>query len=240
MEFDVLRGFTRQKFLLILPLMSSHHFVKEKQEPALIIANGEACSRELLGQLLEWQPTVMVLDGALTRVLELGVKIDIVLGDFDREHDPESRLAGQHPVKIVFTPDQDKTDLEKGIEYFINEGYDAVNIVWATGLRADHTMANITNMVKYRGKANLVMWDDYSKIFMINGRFEKWYPKGFTLSLVPVGYADGITTSGLLYNLENERLELGLRIGSSNEAAGNGPVVIEYTDGHLLLMECHD
>ncbi|HYG16495.1 MAG TPA: thiamine diphosphokinase, partial [Bacteroidia bacterium] len=41
--------------------MSSHHFVKEKQEPALIIANGEACSRELLGQLLEWQPTVMVL-----------------------------------------------------------------------------------------------------------------------------------------------------------------------------------
>jgi thiamine pyrophosphokinase len=36
--------------------MSSHHFVKELQEPALIIAHGEECSAELLGQLLEWEP----------------------------------------------------------------------------------------------------------------------------------------------------------------------------------------
>ena len=59
--------------------MSSHHIVRDTQEPALIIANGEACSRELLDQLLEWNPVVMVLDGALPRVLELGIKIDIVL-----------------------------------------------------------------------------------------------------------------------------------------------------------------
>ena len=59
--------------------MSSHHIVKDKQEPALIIANGEECSQELMGQLLEWQPTVMVLDGALDRVLPLGIKVDIVL-----------------------------------------------------------------------------------------------------------------------------------------------------------------
>jgi len=44
--------------------MSSHHIVREKQEPALIIANGEACSTELLNQLLEWSPFVVVLDGA--------------------------------------------------------------------------------------------------------------------------------------------------------------------------------
>ena len=32
--------------------MSSHHIVRDDQEPALIIANGAACSDELLGQLL--------------------------------------------------------------------------------------------------------------------------------------------------------------------------------------------
>ena len=63
--------------------MSSHHFVREGQEPALIIANGAACDPERMGQLLEWNPFVLVLDGALHRVLELGIRIDAVLGDFD-------------------------------------------------------------------------------------------------------------------------------------------------------------
>ena len=33
--------------------MSSHHIVRDDQEPALIIANGASCSEELLGQLLD-------------------------------------------------------------------------------------------------------------------------------------------------------------------------------------------
>ena len=40
--------------------MSSHHIVRDDQEPALIIANGASCSNELLGQLLEWSPIVIV------------------------------------------------------------------------------------------------------------------------------------------------------------------------------------
>ena len=49
--------------------MSSHHIVRDDQEPALIIANGAACSIELLGQLLEWSPLVVVLDSAMERVV---------------------------------------------------------------------------------------------------------------------------------------------------------------------------
>jgi thiamine pyrophosphokinase len=220
--------------------MSSHHFVKENQEPALIIANGEECSAELMGQLLEWQPTVMVLDGALDRVLQLGIRFDIVLGDFDREHNPEEKLANHHPVKIVHTPDQDKTDLEKGLDYLIDSGCPAVNIIWATGKRADHTIANITNIVKYKNLINIVMWDNYSKIFPINSSFEKKYLKGTPLSLIPVGFAGGIITQGLLYNLNDENLEIGARIGSSNEASSDGIVKITYKTGNLLLMECKD
>jgi thiamine pyrophosphokinase len=51
--------------------MSSHHIVRDDQEPALIIANGASCSEELMGQLLEWSPLVIVLDSAIERVLEL-------------------------------------------------------------------------------------------------------------------------------------------------------------------------
>ena len=63
--------------------MSSHHIVRDDQEPALIIANGEACSDDLLDQLMEWSPFVLVLDGAIHRVLEKQIKFDAWLGDFD-------------------------------------------------------------------------------------------------------------------------------------------------------------
>ena len=71
--------------------MSSHHIIRDKQEPALIIANGEECTMDLLEQLLEWSPTVVVLDGAIERVISLGIKVDVWLGDFD--HSEKHSLA---------------------------------------------------------------------------------------------------------------------------------------------------
>jgi thiamine pyrophosphokinase len=220
--------------------MSSHHIVRDTQEPALIIANGEACSKDLLNQLLEWNPIVMVLDGALQRVLELGIKIDIVLGDFDREHHPEQFLAHQIPVEIIHTPDQNKTDLQKGIELLISRNHKAINIIWATGKRADHTLNNLNCLAYYKDQVNLVMYDDYSKIVCLPSKFDKWYPKGANISLLPLGLVTGISSSGLLYNLTNETLETGVRSSSSNESAADGTVKISHQSGHLLLMECKD
>ncbi|GAB2790656.1 thiamine diphosphokinase [Rhabdobacter roseus] len=220
--------------------MSSHHIVREKQEPALIIANGEACSEELLGQLLEWSPYVLVLDHAIHRVLPLGIKIDAWLGDFDHGHDFEAVLAQQHPLEIIHTPDQDKTDLNKAIEFLIERGFPAANIVWATGRRADHAITNLTDLVRYKDQIRLVMLDDHSKIFPLRGTFEKWYAAGTPLSLIPVGTVQGIVTSGLKYNLHHETLTLGYRTGSSNEVAADGFVRITAHTGDLLIMECWD
>jgi thiamine pyrophosphokinase len=220
--------------------MSSHHIVKDKQEPALIIANGEACSDELLGQLLEWSPFVVVLDAAASRVLERGIKFDVLLGDFDRDFDPDAILAKQYPLEIIYRLDQDKTDLEKGIEFLIERTFPAVNIIWVTGRRADHTLANLTNIVKYKNQIKIVLFDDYSKIFPLVGTYEKWYAAQTPISLIPVGTVDGIVTSGLKYNLDNETLTLGYRNGNSNETEADGFVRISAQSGDLLIMECQD
>ncbi|AWG24527.1 thiamine diphosphokinase [Flavobacterium kingsejongi] len=220
--------------------MSSHHIVRDDQEPALIIANGAACSKELLGQLLEWSPIVIVLDSAIERVLELGIKVDVLLGDFDNGFDPHLYAAQQYPMKIVHTPDQDKTDLEKAFDYLITNAIPAVNVVWATGKRADHTITNLTNIVRFRNLLKIVILDDHSKIFQLPPTFRKWYPKGSPISLIPVGVASGITTANLKYPLDNETLTIGYRTGSSNEALEDGIVTITHTSGDLLLMECFD
>lgn len=220
--------------------MSSHHIVRDDQEPALIIANGAECSNELLGQLLEWSPIVIVLDNAMERVVNLGIKVDVLLGDFDDDFNPEIYKEKQFPLEIVHTPNQDKTDLEKAFDYLIEKGHKAVNVIWATGKRADHTITNITNIVSYRNKLKIVILDDHSKVFLLPNKFEKWYTKNTPISLIPIGKVSGITTQNLFYPLKNEELTIGYRTGSSNHATEDGIVKIEHTDGDLLLMECWD
>ena len=220
--------------------MSSHHIVRTDQEPALIIANGQSCRNELLGQLLEWSPLVVVLDSAIQRVIDLNIKVDVLLGDFDRDFDPVLYERQQFPIEIVYTPNQDKTDLEKAFDYLIERKIPAVNVVWATGRRADHSITNMTNIVRYRNKLKIVILDDYSKIFLLQPDFKKWYTANSILSLIPVGTVTGITSNNLTYELNDDTLIMGYRTGSSNSVKEDGIVSIEHISGDLLLMECED
>ena len=220
--------------------MSSHHIVRDDQEPALIIANGAACSTELLGQLLEWSPLVVVLDSAIERVLELGIKVDVLLGDFDRGFDSEIYRTSQYPIEIVHTEDQEKTDLEKACDYLVERGIPAVNVVWATGKRADHTITNLTNIVRHRDSLKIVILDDHSKIFLLPRKFEKWYTAKTPISLIPIGVVNGISSTNLKYELNNDTLTMGYRTGSSNSVENDGIVTIMHNTGDLLMMECFD
>lgn len=219
--------------------MSSHHIIREKQEPALIIANGESCSMEILGQLLEWSPTVVVLDGAIQRVLDLGIKIDVWLGDFDHLHEINLDLIN-YPFEKVHTPDQEYTDLEKALMYLEEKGYPAANIVWATGRRMDHTLNNFHSLKRMVNRMKMVMIDDYSVIYPLPKTFQKWYPKGTSLSIMPFGEAYQVKSKGLKFELNHEQLALGVLTSSSNETTQDGIVEITYESGMLLMMECVD
>lgn len=220
--------------------MSSHHIVRDDQEPALIIANGAECSKELMGQLLEWSPLVIVLDSAIERVIKLGIKVDVLLGDFDGGLNPDDYRDMQYPLEIVHTPDQDKTDLEKAFDYLVGRKIPAVNVIWATGRRADHTITNITNIVRYRDLLKIVILDDNSKVFLLPPVFEKWYPAATPISLIPIGNVTGITTKNLKYPLNDGELTMGYRTGSSNQVLNDGMVYIGHKKGDLLMMECYD
>lgn len=224
--------------------MSSHHVVREKQEPALIIANGEACSSDLLEDLLAWSPFVVVLDSAIHRVNELNIKVNVLLGDFDRDEvEIELIQEEQFPIEIVHTPDQNKTDLQKGIEFLIDRGFPAVNIIWATGRRTDHTFNNIASIVAYKEQIKIAIIDDHTIVYPLLPRpniFEKWYAKDTIISLLPIGKAIGVSTTNLLYNTENQDFTLGYFTGSSNQVATDGTIEVSYSSGDLLLMEAYD
>lgn len=221
--------------------MSSHHIVRDDQEPALIIANGMQCSDALLDQLMEWSPYVLVLDGAINRVLEKNIRFDAWLGDFDStKHTDLSEYPHLTHVEKIHAPDQEFTDLQKGIQFLIDKGFPAANIVWATGLRQDHHFNNVFTLPQFAGQITLGLIDDFSRVFLLPRTFKKWYPQNTKISIFPVGEAKGIVTQNLAYNLNNEDLALPYRTGSSNHVPSDGFVEISYSEGHLLLMECWD
>lgn len=207
---------------------------------ALIIANGLQCSEKLTNFYLNKCNTTVVLDGAVERVLKSDIKFDVLLGDFDRIHSSHKNFNIPENVKIVHTPDQNKTDLEKAIEFLINKNYKSIDIIWATGLRSDHSFNNIITLGKYFKTIKCTIHDDYSSIFAIPIKFEKKYSKGQIISLFPLGRVTRIITSGLLYEINNKTLHLPAKTGSSNETVKNGILKIEYKSGVLILMECRD
>jgi thiamine pyrophosphokinase len=221
--------------------MSSHHFVIENQEPALIIANGLASSNALLSELLEWSPYVVVLDGALQRVLERRIKFDAILGDFDSLNVDEIDLQNHQPLDVLHRPDQTKTDLEKALDFLLEEKkVTAANIIWAGGLRTDHHLNNLFTLAKYSNRMKLCMYDDFTRIFSLPNSFEKHYPKGQILSLMPIGEVRGVSTQNLKYNVSDFDMHSLGRTGSSNEVNKSGLVKITFESGVLLLMEAFE
>ena len=215
--------------------MSSHHFVKEGQEPALIIANGASCSYELLTAIMEWCPFVVVLDGAYQRIQKLGIKPDVVLGDFDSITEKDNDID----VEFIHIADQDSTDLEKGIDNLISKNFNDINVLWATGNRVDHTLNNIASLAKFNAY-RIVLYDDFSRVFVLPNKYAKHYPKGSALSLIPMGKVTNIVTENLKYNLIEENLEFGSRSGTSNFVLDTGVVKISYDEGQLILVESSD
>ena len=215
--------------------MSSHHFVKDGQEPALVIANGEMCAYEILTSLMEWCPYMVVCDGAYTRIKNLQITPDVVIGDFDSLENVGRELHTQY----IHLEDQETTDLEKAIDHLVEKGYTDINVIWASGKRLDHTINNFATLAKYF-EIRIVLIDDYSRSFILPKNFSKRYEKGQALSLVPIHTCSGITTQNLKYNLDNETLSFGKRSGTSNEATGSGLVEICHTSGLLALIESTD
>ncbi|MGE8293385.1 MAG: thiamine diphosphokinase, partial [Sphingobacterium sp.] len=58
--------------------MSSHHIVRENQEPALLIEDLFLIDEEDLGQLLEWSPTIVIENNMVDPLDARGYKFDIV------------------------------------------------------------------------------------------------------------------------------------------------------------------
>jgi hypothetical protein len=156
--------------------MSSHHFVKENQEPALLILNTEAITFEKLQQLLEWSPTVIITEACIEKAVGWGIKIDVVLGPTERIQSLMQALQHQTPIQFISIKDEGEI-ITNAIEFLKSGHQKAVNVLANSWADFDNLqIANLDCELFFEGKR----WS-----FAKDGRFRKWYERGIQLYVYP-------------------------------------------------------
>ncbi|MFM7629424.1 MAG: thiamine pyrophosphokinase, partial [Algoriphagus sp.] len=147
--------------------MSSHHFVKEQQEPAVFILAAEGISFETVAPLLEWSPTLLVAQEAVEVVLSWGIKIDVVLGTLAFQSEHRYLLEEQYPLRFLTV--SSSTALEEGIQYLLASQHKGVHL-----LGFDHQ--NHQQLEEKIHHLDLTLVDGDWKYYPVKGgKFSKWF-----------------------------------------------------------------
>lgn len=187
---------------------------------------------------------VIAADRGVSYARELGIKPDVILGDFDSLGEEEKNMmeAWQIPI-VTFPPEKDFTDTHLAIEAAIERGADELTLIGATGTRMDHTWANV-GLLQMARKLGVTAWivDAHNRISMWDAgltiRKEEMF--GDFISLIPyTEKVTGITLTGFYYPLKKETLTLGISRGISNELVAEEGI-IEIEEGDLLVIESRD
>jgi thiamine pyrophosphokinase len=147
--------------------MSSHHIVREKQEPALLILSLDNFGDEELGQLLEWSPTLIATMPVAEQLVVYGIKVDLVIGDL---------VSGFSQTHVKWIPVDGKSGLQAGLDFLIAQGYPAVNVVT--------DQLEIESFFNYTDQLDLVIFYNKRKIYSISSGFNKWRPAGEVVEIL--------------------------------------------------------
>lgn len=147
--------------------MSSHHIVREKQEPALLVLGLQNFSFELLGQLLEWSPTLIATDKTVEHLDADQIKVDWLLTD---------KTSSELQTNIKIIPLNKRDEVTVAMDKLLAEGYPAVNVVTDNFQSADY--------LKFAGKIDVVIYQDNKKIYPVKSGFSKWKPVGDVIEMI--------------------------------------------------------
>lgn len=205
----------------------------------IIIANGAPPAAADLAHWLKPGDRLICADGGGRAALAAGLKPDLIVGDFDSLSEAElTALAAtgaaleRHPRK------KDETDLELALRRALIDGATDIVVLGGLGGRLDHTLANAMLLALpglSAGRARLAGGPETLYVLRSGETLTLDGEKGDTVSLLPLGEAAGIVTSGLAYPLRNEALRVGPARGVSNEMYSTR-ATIRLGTGFLLCI----
>lgn len=210
---------------------------------AVIISGGEMRDYDFYKNTIKEDDFVICADGGARHIMQLDIKPDLFLGDFDScDYDKvmKSPLFSGCEIR-KFNPEKDKTDTHIAVVEAMERGFEDIVIVACTGSRLDHSMANIglLKIINDKGLLGEII-DEKNIIRLYNKPFEIKKTEGKFFSLLPFGkMVTGLTLKGLKYQLDDYTLLSGDSICISNEFK-DAIAKVSFKDGEVLLFLSND
>ena len=192
---------------------------------AVILANGQFPSHPIPLDILKNANHIVCCDGAIKNVPQA----EVVVGDGD------SIPAALHDRLIQIT-EQDDNDQTKATRYCVEKGWKRIAYLGSTGLREDHTLGNISLIMRYYRELGVEgrMFTDHGVFTPAYGNRTFQCMKGQQVSIFNFG-CHQLTSEGLRWDTFDfhEWWQ-----GTLNEALGNTFSI--KADGYYLVYQTYE
>ena len=207
---------------------------------AFIYTGGSLCT-ENITEYPEADDICIAADSGYKNAEKLGVKINILVGDFD-SLDAASLDGVSKDTELVRVPaEKDFTDTQLAVKIALEKGAKGIVIIGGLGGRLDHTLSNLAILQKiYSGGGRAVMTDGHNRIRYIKNSSDIISRSKFKyLSVIACDEkVKGVEIDGCKYPLKNATLSSLDQYAVSNEILKNCAFISVKKGGIYIIESC--
>jgi len=203
----------------------------DKYTRTCIFLNGTPPSKKLIKKFTSAEDMLITADGAYDYLRKYQITPAVLIGDMDSI----SVIPENKDIKIIHSRDVETNDLEKALNYCLENDLRNVRIFGADGKKLDHALINFATLSSYSDLLDIeiITNEEYLR-FLTPGEYTFTGKRGQRFSLLAIYAADELTINNAKFPLENDTLHKGSR-GVSN-AFRSKELKISFQTGSLLFM----
>ena len=236
-----------------------------KKGRCVVVSAAEIKNYEKISSYLKPDDYFVVCDGGLNHCKPLGIKPDLIVGDFDSFDKAELPLPtatppssgdrplgaswnqgdgspgsnGDRPLEIIQLPwEKDDTDTFYAVKEALKRGFTQFLLLGVIGQRFDHSLVNISVLLYLKEQdAQATIVDDYSEMQLVGTEPVRVSKDCANFSLMCVaGDVSGVTVTGAKWSLDNAQIKTSYQYGISNQVEAPEGAVVCVREGVLLLV----
>ena len=167
-----------------------------------VILNGQMPTDYAIINQITNSDYIIAVDGSANKLFDLEIIPDVIIGDLDSLQNINNKN-----IELVKTPNQNKTDFRKTLEWCIEKNILNISIFGISGESEDHFLGNYYTLSDFGEKISWKAFTDFSVISPCvgNKKFESF--KGQKVSLFCMKGSSTVNSENLEYPLQSYHLK---------------------------------
>ena len=197
-----------------------YHESMSRTSSALLVANAPLIWHPRLAALAASADPLLAADGGANHLARIGLRPSAVIGDLDSISAEIRAWLGEDCM--VHRPEQDRTDLEKALEYaFAEIAVDRLIVLAALGGRTDHDIGNLGQLAGRAMGERLVFETEDQRVLAVTGEANLDATPGETWSFWTFDPSVRVDIEGVRWPVAGAALDPSNRPSISNEATSD-------------------